>query len=117
MLSLCHMKFSRDDIEHLAKLAQISLSEEEKKLYGEQLSSIVSYAERLQLLDVSSVPADWKIGQATQAIRRDEVLASSDPADLLASSVWYESATRQLHVPPVFGERDAPKKEEEETWS
>ena len=37
------MKISKEEIEHIAVLARLSLSEEEKELFGSQLSSILDY--------------------------------------------------------------------------
>ena len=42
------MKLSPAQVEHVAELAQLALSDEEKELFGRQLSTILEYAERLQ---------------------------------------------------------------------
>jgi aspartyl-tRNA(Asn)/glutamyl-tRNA(Gln) amidotransferase subunit C len=50
------MKLSPEAVEHVAQLAQLALSEEEKELFREQLSSILAYADRLQELDNDIIP-------------------------------------------------------------
>ena len=42
-------------IEHLSGLARLSLSDEEKNLFKDQLSSILTYMEKLNELDTRSV--------------------------------------------------------------
>ena len=50
------MKISKKEIEHIAALARLYLSEEEKALYGSQLSSILDYMEKLNELDTITLP-------------------------------------------------------------
>jgi len=49
------MEFTKQDIEKLAPLARIELSDEEKKRFGEQLSSIVHYVDQIREVDTSDV--------------------------------------------------------------
>ena len=49
------MKISKEEIEHIAVLARLSLSEEEKELFGSQLSSILDYMEKLNELDTKGI--------------------------------------------------------------
>ena len=64
------MKLHREQVEHIAELARLTLSDEEKELYREQLSAILAHFERLQELDTDAIPptATAKNG-ATQAVR------------------------------------------------
>jgi aspartyl-tRNA(Asn)/glutamyl-tRNA(Gln) amidotransferase subunit C len=45
----------RSQIEHLAHLARIELSEEEKKRFSEQLNAILTYIEKISEVDVTGV--------------------------------------------------------------
>ncbi len=49
------MKISKKEIEHIAILARLYLSEEEKDLYGAQLNNILDYMEKLNELDTNDV--------------------------------------------------------------
>jgi hypothetical protein len=49
------MSLTKEEIEHIAELARLELTEEEKLLYREQLSAILDYAARLQTLDTSHI--------------------------------------------------------------
>ena len=43
------------DVEHVARLARLGLSAEEKELFSKQLSAILDYAENLKKLDTENV--------------------------------------------------------------
>ena len=45
------MKLTREEVQHIAELARLALSDEELALYQEQLSAILEHFERLQELD------------------------------------------------------------------
>lgn len=49
------MSITVKDVEHVAALARLSLSEEEKNTYTEQLNAILKYAEQLNGLDTEGV--------------------------------------------------------------
>ncbi len=46
---------TRDDVLHIAQLANISLSDESVEMYRKQLSETISYVENLDELDTSQV--------------------------------------------------------------
>ncbi|MCS6825923.1 MAG: Asp-tRNA(Asn)/Glu-tRNA(Gln) amidotransferase subunit GatC [Caldilinea sp.] len=50
------MHLTIDDVRHVADLARLHLTDEEVRLYTQQLSAILDYAERLQEVDTSGVP-------------------------------------------------------------
>jgi aspartyl-tRNA(Asn)/glutamyl-tRNA(Gln) amidotransferase subunit C len=49
------VRVSKEDIEHIASLARLYLTEGEKELFGLQLSSILDYMEKLNELDTTDV--------------------------------------------------------------
>ncbi len=48
---------SRDEILHIAKLANISLSDDEIERYAVQLSEILKYVDKLGEVDTDNIPA------------------------------------------------------------
>lgn len=50
------MPLSRADVEHIAELAKLQLSEAELAQYGEQLSAILDFMEELRQLDTQAIP-------------------------------------------------------------
>jgi len=64
---------SRSDVEHVAALARLALSEDELERYGSQLGRILSYAERVTSLDTEGVPPTSHPLPLTNVFRPDEV--------------------------------------------
>ena len=62
------------DVEHVAKLARLSLTEEEKKLYTEQLSRSLDYFSELDQVDTTGVEPMSHPVSATNVLRSDAVV-------------------------------------------
>lgn len=82
------------DVKEVAKLAHLSISDEEAALYQPQLESIVAYIEQLSVLDTSAVePMTGGLtpeGAATAALRDDaphESLGQEAATDQAPSAV------------------------------
>ena len=66
------------DIEKVARLSRLDLSEEEKVTFGNQLEQILTYMEQLNRLDTSGVePTSHAI--PIQNVFREDVVKSSSP--------------------------------------
>jgi aspartyl-tRNA(Asn)/glutamyl-tRNA(Gln) amidotransferase subunit C len=65
------MKISREEIEHIALLGRLSLSEEEKELFGPQLSNILDYVEQLNELDTKDVEPTSHVIPLNNIMRED----------------------------------------------
>ncbi|MBS1113807.1 MAG: gatC [Nitrospirae bacterium] len=70
------MKIIKDEIEHIALLARLSLSEEEKEMFGSQLSSILDYIDKLNELDTSAVQPTSHV-LSLHNVMRDDLPGSS----------------------------------------
>jgi aspartyl-tRNA(Asn)/glutamyl-tRNA(Gln) amidotransferase subunit C len=66
---------SRSDIEHLAQLARLNLSEEEMERYAEQLTQVVSYVEQLGAVATDGVSAERGVSGRENVLREDVVSA------------------------------------------
>lgn len=67
------MKLDRKEIEHIANLARLELTEEELEKYGSQLSDVLSYIEQLKEVNTENIePTAQVIGMAN-VLRADEV--------------------------------------------
>ncbi|MDO7788456.1 Asp-tRNA(Asn)/Glu-tRNA(Gln) amidotransferase subunit GatC [Desulforamulus aquiferis] len=64
---------SKQDVEHVALLGRLELSDEEKELYTEQLNKILDAARALQTLDTSSVPPTAHVLPIQNVFREDKV--------------------------------------------
>ena len=85
------MKLSLAQVEHVAKLAQLALTDQEKELFREQLSSILRYAERLQALDTDDIPPTATVLPLKNIMRDDVVQPSLPLADALTNAPVVEN--------------------------
>ena len=67
------MKLKKSEIEHIANLARLDLSEEELDLYGGQLSDVLSYIDQLQEVDTSGVEPTAQVTGLENVLREDVV--------------------------------------------
>lgn len=80
------MKISRAEVEHVAHLARLHLSEGELSLMTEQLDLILSYVQKLQELDTEGLPATTHAISVCNAFRDDLVLPSLPQDEALSCS-------------------------------
>jgi aspartyl-tRNA(Asn)/glutamyl-tRNA(Gln) amidotransferase subunit C len=94
------MTLTLKEVEHIADLARLALTDEEKAHYLEQLSNILDYAARLQALDTANIPPTSTVLPARSVLRPDRVRPGLTPQDLLRNAPQTEQD--QFRVPPVM---------------
>lgn len=94
------MALTIEEVEHIAKLARLELSDEQKAHYREQLSHILDYIAKLRTLDTTDVPPTAGAG-LTQMTLRPDVSRPSLPTDKLLENAP-ETEDDQFKIPPVF---------------
>lgn len=94
------MALTLQEVEHIAQLARLQLSEDEKNRYREQLSAILEYAARLQQLDTTGISPTSSVLPARSVLRADEPRPGLTLDALLRNAP--ESEKGQFRVPPVF---------------
>ena len=70
------MPIDRAQVEHIAALARISLTEAETELFARQLSDILDQFEALQSLDTSDVQPTAHVAGLDTVLREDEPAGS-----------------------------------------
>ena len=74
------MPITESDIEKVAQLAHLEITDEERRVFAPQIAEIVSYVEQLSELDTSAIePALGGLtpdGERTESSRADEVQRS-----------------------------------------
>ncbi|MDY6855947.1 MAG: Asp-tRNA(Asn)/Glu-tRNA(Gln) amidotransferase subunit GatC [Thermodesulfobacteriota bacterium] len=70
------MKLTREDIEKVAELARLELSEEEKIIFDSQLNTILGYFEKLKELGTLSVQTTTHASEINNVLREDKVGSS-----------------------------------------
>jgi aspartyl-tRNA(Asn)/glutamyl-tRNA(Gln) amidotransferase subunit C len=69
-------QLSLAEVETIAELAKLTLDEEEKRMFQEQLSAILAYAEMLQQVDTTGIPPTASAIPLKNVMRADEVSLS-----------------------------------------
>lgn len=93
---------STSDVERVAALAQIELTAEEKQLFTRQLANILHYAEQIQSLDTTGVPATAHVN-AVQHERDDQPCPSLPVEEALAAAPDGAPDAGLFRVPRVIG--------------
>lgn len=79
------------DVGYVAKLARLTLTEEETELFQKQLGDVLQYAEKLREVDVSHVEA------ATHAIPVFNVFREDEPREWFTPEQALSNAPRQAN--------------------
>lgn len=94
------MSLTKEEVQHIADLARLDLSEEEKERYREQLSAILDYAARLQSLDTSHIPPTSTVLSERSPLRPDQTEPGLSTEEVLRNAPRVEQS--QFRVPPVM---------------
>ncbi len=68
-------KLKKQDVLHLAQLARVQLSDEEIVRFQDEISTILSYVEQLQEVDVSELPPTSQVTGLKNVTRPDTISA------------------------------------------
>ncbi|MBI3002036.1 MAG: Asp-tRNA(Asn)/Glu-tRNA(Gln) amidotransferase subunit GatC, partial [candidate division NC10 bacterium] len=80
------MKITLKEVEHVARLARLALSDEEKEQMRSQLDRILGYIEKLNQLDTTAVEATSHVIPMTNVFREDAVIPSLPRDEALANA-------------------------------
>ncbi len=88
------------NVEHVAKLARLGLSEEEKALFSKQLGNILDYAKNLEKLDLKDVPPTSHAIPMKNVLRKDIAKKHDDVASILKNGP--ETEDNMFKVPRIM---------------
>ncbi|GIO43221.1 Asp-tRNA(Asn)/Glu-tRNA(Gln) amidotransferase subunit GatC [Paenibacillus apis] len=94
------MSIQVNDVEHVAKLARLNLTEEERETFTEQLNAILQYAEKLNELDTDQVEPTTHVLHLSNVMREDEVRESLPQEKVFRNAPEEEDG--QFKVPAVL---------------
>jgi aspartyl-tRNA(Asn)/glutamyl-tRNA(Gln) amidotransferase subunit C len=94
------MAISREDVEHVARLARLGLDDQEVERMTSQLAHILDAMQALGQLDTSAIPPTAQVIPLQNVMRDDVSRPCLSPEDVLRNA----PATRdgQFLVPPVL---------------
>ena len=79
------------DVAYVAKLARLSLTEEETLLFESQLQQVLAYADKLSEIDVSGVDV------AAHAVPLSNVFREDEPREWFTADEALQNAPRQAN--------------------
>lgn len=97
---LIHNMLTEKDVSHLAELARIALSSEEKRSLLRDLEKILAHFEELKEVNTDDVPPMAGGTHAENVFRED--VASGTPQVSSGAEAFPEAHDGFLKIPPVF---------------
>ena len=94
------MPIDRAQVDHVARLARLDLSEDERERMAHELTHILEHAERIQALDLEDVEPTSHALKLTNVLRPDEARASLTQEEALANAP--EAADGRFKVPRII---------------
>ncbi len=94
------MAIDRTIVDRVARLARLSLTDEERETFTRQLRDILDYFARLQELDLRAAEPTAHAPAATNVLREDVARPGLDRAEVLAAAPAQEDGF--FKVPPVL---------------
>ena len=95
-------RISREDVQHVARLARLELSETELIRMQVELSNILAYIDKLRSVDTAGVEPTSHAVPLTNVMREDEPRPSLPLADMLSNAP--EAAGSFFRVPRIIEE-------------
>jgi len=94
------MKVNREDVEHVAVLARIELTEEEQETCSSEISSILEFFDRLKEVDTEGIPPTSHVLDLINALRPDVEKPSLEVDDALRNAP--DRSGRFYRVPRIM---------------
>jgi len=95
-------KITMQEVEQVARLARLALSDAEKESMRRELDGILSYIDKLRALDTEGVPPTSHAVPMTNVMREDEPVPSLPQADMLANAP--DQSGEFFRVPKIIEE-------------
>jgi aspartyl-tRNA(Asn)/glutamyl-tRNA(Gln) amidotransferase subunit C len=95
-------RLTRDDVAHVARLARLSLTDDELDTYTTQLGAVLDHAEDVASLDLADVEPTAHPLPLVNVLRSDEVGPCLDRDEVLAQAPAVEDS--RFRVPAILGE-------------
>jgi aspartyl-tRNA(Asn)/glutamyl-tRNA(Gln) amidotransferase subunit C len=98
------MPIDRATVEHVARLARLALSDEERERFADQLGRILEYCARLDRIPLVGVPPTSHVRPMANVLRDDVPAPSLDRDDVLGQAPAH--ARGYFQVPRVFDDAE-----------
>jgi aspartyl-tRNA(Asn)/glutamyl-tRNA(Gln) amidotransferase subunit C len=101
-MSAAARTLSADDVRHVAKLARLTLTDEEVDRFTAQLAGVLAHAADVAALDLAEVPPTAHALEMRNVLRPDEPVPSLDREEVLAAAPDVEDF--RFRVPRIVGD-------------
>jgi aspartyl-tRNA(Asn)/glutamyl-tRNA(Gln) amidotransferase subunit C len=91
-------KLSLAEVEMIAELAKLTLTDEEKAMFQEQLSEVLEYAGMLQQIDTTGIPPTTSALPLNNVMRADEVRPSLSNEEALFNAPETEAGSFKVRA-------------------
>ncbi len=96
------MKLTTKEIEQIATLARLELSDKEKQMYAEQLSVVLDYIGMLNEVNTDGVEETCQVTGLEDVVREDKVVESGEEKKNKLINNFPDKVGRLLKVRAVF---------------
>jgi len=93
---------SEDEVDHIAHLARLELSREDKTQFSRDLSGILNYVTQLRELDTSEIEATFTVIPLRNVMREDRAEPSISPDEALSNAPEREG--NYFRMPRILGQ-------------
>jgi aspartyl-tRNA(Asn)/glutamyl-tRNA(Gln) amidotransferase subunit C len=95
--------FTRDEVDRIAELARLTLTEEERVLFAKQLGDILAYAEQVQKVNTDGIPPTSHAFASPESLRDDQERPGLGRDAALAAAPDANRDAGLFRVPRVIG--------------
>lgn len=97
------MHISQEEVDHVAKLARLEITDAEKQTFSEQLSSVLHYMEQLNEIETEGIDSTTTVLTQTHVLRDDVPRPSLLPDQAVANAP--DAAEGFFAVPRILSDR------------
>jgi aspartyl-tRNA(Asn)/glutamyl-tRNA(Gln) amidotransferase subunit C len=96
-------QLTADQVRHIAKLARLTLSEEEVAKFAKELTSILGYIDMLGEVDTKNVEPTAQVTGLQNSLREDSIRPPLASADALLATSALPIIEHQIETPSAHG--------------
>ncbi|MCL7747651.1 Asp-tRNA(Asn)/Glu-tRNA(Gln) amidotransferase subunit GatC [Halalkalibacter alkaliphilus] len=93
-------RIQEEQVKHVANLARLAITEDEAKMFTEQLDAIITFAEQLNELDTTGVEPTTHVLDMKNVLREDKSEKGLPVEDVLKNAPDHEDG--QIRVPSII---------------
>ena len=91
---------SKEEVEHVAHLARLAITEEESEMFAEQLAAITKFADELNELDTTDVAPTTHVLPLVNVLREDKSVPGLEREKMMKNVKEEEAG--QVKVPTII---------------